>query len=344
VIALLVAAAVALLAYLESRIPVPPVARRAFAATVVIVVAGGLVVTFARYGSPNTLARKGYAAFKAPPTHVVALNRRLLSFSGNGRYDLWRLAWQDARHHPWLGSGAGSYERYFLRRQPRDTGRVRDAHSVYLETLAELGPVGLVLLLASFAVPLGVALRCRRHPLVPTATGAYAAFLVHAAADWDWEVPAVTLAAIMCGGAVLLAGCRNPNVRVVSVRFRVAAVAAIIVVAGFATIGLVGNSALTASEAARRGGDLRHAASAARRARTWMPWSPRPWSALGEAQLAAGLPRQARASFRKAASMDPGDWHLWYDVARASTGPPRAEALQRAVALYPRSDLLRQSR
>jgi hypothetical protein len=343
-IALVVAVAVTLLAYLESRIAVPLLARRAFATAVVIAVTGGLVATFARYGSPYTLARKGYSEFKAPPTHVVALNRRLLNFSGNGRYELWRLAWQDARHHPWLGSGAGSYERYFLKHQPPDIGRVRDAHGLYVETLAELGPLGLVLLMTSMVIPLGVALRSRRQPLVPAAAGAYAAFLVHAIADWDWEVPAVTLAAMMCGGAVLLAGRRCQGTRLVSGPVRVAAVTAIVAVAGIAAFGLVGNSTVKASDSARRDGDLPRAASDARRARTWMPWSPRPWSALGEAQLAAGLPRQARKSFLKAASMDSGDWHLWYDVARASSGTLRVEALRRAVALYPGSDLLRRSR
>jgi Flp pilus assembly protein TadD len=103
---------------------------------------------------------------------------------------------------------------------------------------------------------------------------------------------------------------------------------------------LVGNSAVRASDAARRAGDWGRAASEARTARTWQPWSPRPWLALGEAQLGAGLVADARASFRRAASIDPGDWSVWYELARASTGPARIRALERAVALYPRSGLL----
>jgi O-antigen ligase len=270
----------------------------------------------------------------------VNLNQRLLSFSGNGRYQLWRLAWQDARQHPWLGSGAGTYERYFLKRQPAETGRVRDAHGLYIETLAELGPPGLLLLLTVLSIPLFVAVRARRHPLVPVATGAYTAYLVHAFADWDWEVPAVTLTAILCAGAVLLAGRRYVGVRPVSVSVRTFAVVAVLLATGFATVGLIGNSALRSSDLARRQGDLSHAASAARRARAWMPWSPRPWSALGDAQLAEGLVGQARLSFKKAASMDPGDWELWYDLSRASTGTARTVALKHAVELYPRSRLL----
>jgi len=343
VIALLVAAAVTLLGYAERRVDVPPLPRRIFAVALVIVAAGGLISVFARYGSPDALARKGYSAFKASPPHVVRLNQRLLSFSGNGRYELWRLAWEDARGHPWLGSGAGSYERYFLRHQPADVSRVRDAHGVYVETLAELGPLGLILLLFGLGIPLAAGIRARGHPLVPAACGAYSAYLVHAIADWDWEVPAVTVSAIMCGGALLLAGRRYARVRPLTTPFRAAALVVVVALAGLGAVGLAGNSALSASKSALRDGEPGRASSEATRAKRWMPWSPQPWSALGEAQLAAGQVRQARTSFRKAASMDPGDWELWYDVARASSGRERTHAVRRAVALYPRSGLGSQS-
>jgi hypothetical protein len=335
------AAAVTLVAFAERRVDVPPAARGVFAAALVVALVSVLAFTFARYGGPSTLARKGYSAFKAPPPHhVVNLNRRLFSFSGNGRYDLWRLAWADARSHPWLGSGAGSYERYFLKHQPPDVGRVRDAHGLYIETLAELGPFGLILLLAALGIPLVVAAGARAYPLVPAAAGAYTAFLVHAIADWDWELPAVTLAALFCGGAILAAARRAGDVRTLSVPARGVALAAIVAVAGLAAIGLIGNSALKASDASRRDRDWNGAASDARHARTWMPWSPRPWAALGEAQLGAGLVGEARQSFRKAASIDPRDWRLWYDLARVSRGRVRVNALRHAVALYPQSQLL----
>ena len=84
----------------------------------------------------------------------------------------------------------------------------RDAHSLYLETLAELGPIGLALLLAALIIPL-LALRGGRDPLLATAAGAYVAFLVHTGVDWDWELPAVTLAGLACGSAMLVA--RRPS-------------------------------------------------------------------------------------------------------------------------------------
>src|SRR5439155_13423874 len=241
----------------------------------VLALTAGLLATFNRYGSPSALAQKGYAAFKAPPPHAVNLNRRLLSFSGNRRCGLWRLAWENAGDHPWLGSGAGTYERYFLKHQPADVSFVRDAHGLYIETLSELGPLGLALLVTALAIPLFVAARMRRHPLVPAAAAAYTAFLIHALVDWDWEVPAVMLAGLLCGGAILIAGRQDRALLQIGVPARVLALGAAILIGAFATVGLVGNHALAASDAARGQGDWGRAASEARLARRWLPWSAR---------------------------------------------------------------------
>ena len=211
---LLLAAANAVLAVafalVERRFEPAAWARQAFAVAIALVVVAGLAGVLVRYGGPTTLAHKGYRAFKAPPPHVQSnLNKRLLSFSGNGRADLWRVAWDDARNHAVLGAGSGTYERYFLAHQPSAVSRVRDAHGLYIETLAELGPLGLILLLGALVVPLTVLGQARKHPLVPGAAGAYAAYLVHTGVDWDWELPAVTLAGLLCGAAILVAARRS---------------------------------------------------------------------------------------------------------------------------------------
>ena len=155
---LLLAAANAVLAVafasVERRFEPAAWARQAFAVAIALVVVAGLAGVLVRYGGPTTLAHKGYRAFNAPPPHVQSnLNKRLLSFSGNGRADLWRVAWDDARNHAVLGAGAGTYERYFLAHQPSAVSRVRDAHGLYIETLAELGPIGLILLLGALVGP-----------------------------------------------------------------------------------------------------------------------------------------------------------------------------------------------
>lgn len=107
--------------------------------------------------------------------------------------------------NPLLGSGAGTFGAFLLR-EGSTPYYAHDAHNLYLETLAELGPVGLCLLIAGLAIPL-LALRGRRDPLVAIAGGLYVAFLLHAGVDWDWEFPPVTLLGLL-GAVTILVGKR----------------------------------------------------------------------------------------------------------------------------------------
>jgi O-antigen ligase len=82
-----------------------------------------------------------------------------------------------------------------------------DAHSLYFETLGELGLVGGLLLgLFIFAVAAGTVAAARARPddlVLPAAAAAMAAFAVHAGVDWDWELPAVTLPALLLAAAAV---------------------------------------------------------------------------------------------------------------------------------------------
>jgi hypothetical protein len=215
--------------------------------------------------------------------------------------------------------------------------RVHDAHGLYIETLAELGPFGLVLLLVALLLPLAAALRRTRSVLVGPIAGAYVAFLVHAASDWDWELPAVTLVALACGAALALSAERvRPRV-VLGPWARGVAIGAAVFVAGFAGFALVGNSALSSAQDANQSHNSDKAAVQARRAHTWMPWSPKPLLALGTAQRNAGLRDDARMTFTDALSIDSNDWTVWADIASVSSGAEHDNALQKVVELFPRS-------
>jgi len=117
---------------------------------------------------------------------------------GGNRPWYWHVAWQEASEFPVAGRGAGTFELAWLQRQPIEES-VLDAHSLYLETLAELGLVGLGLLALAFAPPLVAAFRGTSA----AAAAGYVAFLFHAGVDWDWEMPAVTVAGLLCGAAIL---------------------------------------------------------------------------------------------------------------------------------------------
>jgi hypothetical protein len=338
-LALLAAAAAALYGFAQQRVRVPRRAGTAVWAVVAGACVAAVAVTLVQYGGPTALAHKTFDAFKADQTDRTDLNSRLVDISGNGRYRLWKIAWGDAKSHPWLGSGAGSYERYFLQHQTPQVSRVRDAHGLYIETLAELGPVGVLLLGVALLLPLAVAFRRGPTPLEAAAAGAYVAFLIHAAADWDWELSAVTIVPLLIGGT-LVAPRRHDSLRSLGPWSRALALAAILALCVFASVCLVGNSALSASESAREAQQLNSAAAQARRARAWLPWSPAPWEALGRVQRDAGFAGAARSSFRKAVSIDSGDWELWVELAAVSHGRAREWALYRAGTLYPMSGLL----
>ena len=123
------------------------------------------------------------------------------------RASYFHVAWHDeVLAHPLLGTGAGTFGLFWARSgKPLELGGALDAHSLYLETLAELGPLGLLLVAALLLAPLRGVLAHRAVPYVPAAAGAYAAFLVHAGLDWDWELPAVVVAALCCAAAVATA-------------------------------------------------------------------------------------------------------------------------------------------
>jgi hypothetical protein len=80
----------------------------------------------------------------------------------------------------------------------RITEEPSNAHSLYLETLSEVGIVGfglLVLFLASFvaaAVTLGSRSRGLDRVHGAAATAAASVWLVHAGIDWDWQMASLT--------------------------------------------------------------------------------------------------------------------------------------------------------
>jgi O-antigen ligase len=133
---------------------------------------------------------------------IIAAGSVRMSHSFGHRGDYWQVALHDARSNPLLGSGAGSFASVWLDERPVPIGG-KNAHSLYLETLAELGPLGLGLVGAFALLPLFVALRWRRLGVVPVAAGAYGAFLIHVGLDWDWQLPAVVFAALTAAAAIL---------------------------------------------------------------------------------------------------------------------------------------------
>jgi O-antigen ligase len=327
----------------QRRIAVTPSWRRGLVLALALIVVALTAAALAKVGGPQAAIRRAYHAFNAPaPLVKTDTSGRLFSLSGSNRSDYWRVAWREVEDHPSLGGGAGSYQRFWLRYR-RDDLPVRDAHSLYLETLAELGPLGFALLLCALGTPLVAVRAARRNPLAAASLGAYVAFLVHAGIDWDWEMTAVTLAALACGVALLLAA-RGEELPSLGRTPRILGVALAALVGGVALVGYAGNRAEASAADALDGSQLGVAASDARQARRWEPWSAEPWRLLGESQLQAGEVEQARVSFLRGLEKDRGSWELWLDLALAGRGDQRQDALKQVARLNPLSAELRQLR
>lgn len=127
-----------------------------------------------------------------------------LASTGSNRYEYWKVALRAAADHPVKGLGSGGFGPEWMRERTINEV-VRDAHSLYLETLAELGIVGLLLL----ALMLGAIFMAARAAylgdpaLAAGPAAALVAFALHAGIDWDWELPALTLVAVTLAGLLL---------------------------------------------------------------------------------------------------------------------------------------------
>ena len=140
--------------------------------------------------------------FKNPvsPTSGAA---RFDSASGSGRYQFWETAIDATETEPLVGIGPGTYE-YFWAREGSLPTFIRDAHSLYLETAAELGIVGLILILAFVATPFVAGVRRAARRVAPksarwiaAALAGCAAFAVAAAIDWAWELTVLPVAFLL---------------------------------------------------------------------------------------------------------------------------------------------------
>jgi hypothetical protein len=305
----------------------------AVVATVVLVLLAGVMAK----GGPASVAEAFKRTFDTPHPQEQShsLNSRLSSLSGSGRVDLWRVAVSEWRSAPLSGTGAGSFGRYW-EKDPRWTHIVTDAHNLYLETLAELGPIGLALLLAMLAIPVGALVAARQQPVMAAAFGSYAAYLVHAATDWDWELSAVTLTALLIGCLGIIA-VRTDRPRRLRRSARIGGGVTVASIAAVAAIGYVGEDAINRAQDDLQLENPRAAISEARTGERWVPWSPYPPTIRGEALLRLNETAAAQDAFRLAIERDPRYWRSWLGLAVASEGRARRDALHEAKALYPQS-------
>ena len=159
-----------------------------------------LVLALGGYG----LAHRQYDKFVHNNTgvHATQTRERLSDVTNNGRLPLWEAAVHIYDTQKLHGTGAGTYQLYYPRYRSEQL-YVVDAHSLYLQSLAELGIVGFALILVVvFGILGGLAARIRGpgRGLYAALFAMTLAWAVHQAFDWDWQMPAVTLGVFILAG------------------------------------------------------------------------------------------------------------------------------------------------
>ncbi len=183
-------------------------------------IAGGVVLVigfFIVVGDPVKWVGDRATEFTETGSPDLSSSSSRFSFNvGSVRNDLWRVALDDFADDPLFGDGAGGYQYTYLLKREGGNHYARDAHSVELEQLAELGILGFALIVTAIVAIGLAAFRPRKlGPAASTlsaaalASGAY--WLVHASVDWFWAYPAVTAIVL-----VLLGAAASPSVLAVA--------------------------------------------------------------------------------------------------------------------------------
>jgi O-Antigen ligase len=307
------------------------------------------VVVAGAAGAPGRVS-DGWAEFKEESSPGKG-TERLGSVAGQNRYQLWSAAVEENASEPLTGTGSGTFE-YWWTRNADVEEIVRDTHSLYLQTLGELGIVGLALLAAFLAIVLvgGCATLLSAAPLERSALAAAAAgcvaFCVTATFDWMWQLPVLPVAMLLLAAA-LLTGANGSELAArgwgipVAARLAVAAVAIAAIVA--IAIPLASTGLVRSSEAEARAGDLDAALEDARTAQNVQPGaaSPRLQQALVLEQQ-GDFPLAVEAA-RAATERESTNWRTWLVLSRIEAENGEAAAAVRdyrqARSLNPLSPL-----
>jgi len=280
-------------------------------------------------------------------SHSTYTTDHLLGSSGSGRWQFWSAAVSEFRSHPLNGGGAGSWEAWWLEHGSLPVPS-EFAHSLYLEALAELGIVGLlliggaVLVAATGAVRSALALESGE---IAAAAACGIAFFVAAAYDWVWQLAGIAIVGVgMLGFALGALPSRRASAwgRFGALRPVLALVAVAAIIPQYVV--LASGSHLRNSQTAFTAGDGAKARSEALAAKAVEPWAASPYLQLGFVAEAERHFDDAARWAHEAIERSRNDWSLWATAAKFETEAGNIRAARRDLAearrLNPHSTVL----
>lgn len=332
----------AALALVEARLPASPrtgrIADRIAIAGLVAVVLGGSVAFVAAVGDPLDWLGQRASEFRAgESSQPIGRTSRFTLNARTGRGELWRIALLDFRRHPLIGDGAGGYRYTYLRERRRDAPpAVRDAHSVELENLSELGIIGLALFTAAIAGAGAGAVRARRSGAAAAWLSAFALtaaayWLVHSSLDWFWPYPAVTAPVFALLGAACAPALRVDRRAPGHGRGRLLVAAGAIALAASTVPPFLSERYVEDAYDVWRS-DPGRAYSDLDRARSLNRLSVEPWLAEGAIARASGDRQRAINAFREGIEKRPEEWVSYYLLAALHQRPSPALARRELAA------------
>jgi hypothetical protein len=343
---------------LLGRVTPPPALGWALLAVIVVVLAAA-----AAFSHPDRRLEsfKQFPGVTGQPNNTVGSH--LVSGSGSGRWQFWAAALREWESAPVVGRGAGSYEAWWAEHAPFSYF-VRNAHSLYLEVLGELGLVGLLILVSALVYGAVVAVRntLRRKAdervVAASLLGVVAAFYLGAGLEWIWQIPVVTGVGILSLGLltgpagasdvprpVAIAATSVPR-RIPRFAIGLGALAVGWFVLCAQAVPWLADIQLKASAVASEENDGRRALRHALDGKSIQPWAASPYLQLALVDEQRGDLDNAHRWIESAIDRNPIDWRLWLVAARLETKagdvPTARKSLMTAERLNPRSPLFRQ--
>jgi O-Antigen ligase len=304
----------------EGRRPRWTVASRHQSMVAVAIAALVVLIAAIAFDAPGR-ASDGWAEFKRGEGPGKGAER-LGSVAGESRYQFWSAAVDENASKPLTGTGSGTFE-YWWTRNGDVSEIAHDTHSLYLQTLGELGIIGLLVLAAFLVAVLAGGARNvlragRQRPELAAALAGCTAFCVTAISDWMWQIPVLAVAFLLLA-AVLVAADERPakdGSAGLKLPLRAAAALAGLVAIAAIAVPLASTSLVRQSEADARAGDLPAALRSARSAQNAQPdaASPRMQEALvleSQGDLAA-----AAGAARAATERESTNWRTWLVLSR----------------------------
>ncbi|HEU4707577.1 MAG TPA: O-antigen ligase family protein [Solirubrobacterales bacterium] len=323
--------------------------QQAAAAAAVLLLAA--LIAAAAFDAPGR-ASNGWDEFKSGGAGFGS--GRLGSVGGENRYEFWRSALDENATRPLTGTGSGSFELWWAR-HATTSEPVHDTHSLYLQTLGELGIVGLVILVAFFGSVFffggRAALRgdpAVRPGLVAALAGA-AAFCLGAAVDWTWQIPVLPLSMLLLASVLVAAPLRqsaeapgeSPAPPAMPFRVALGVVSAVAIAA--VAIPLASTQLLRQSETDARAGDLAAALHSAETAQNVEPGFAGPRLQRALVLEEQGNLRPALEAVSGATARESTNWRPWLVRSRIEAELGMAAAavrdFERARSLNPRSPI-----